>query len=81
MWVAFAPVCRLILDFVIGPGKQYVADKLVELVTKHLSDKIPVFVTDGLNFYNTDPDCKGNTQRKLESGKKTYIPTNPFLLS
>jgi hypothetical protein len=51
MWVAFAPCCRLILDFVIGPRKQYVADKLVELVNKHLSDKIPVFVTDGLNFY------------------------------
>ena len=51
MWVAFVPGCRLILDFVIGPRKQYVADKLVELVNKHLSDKIPVFVTDGLNFY------------------------------
>ena len=51
MWVAFVPSCRLILDFVIGPRKQYVADKLVELVNKHLSDKIPVFVTDGLNFY------------------------------
>ena len=51
MLVAFAPGCRLILDFVIGPRKQYVADKLVELVSKHLSDKIPVFVTDGLNFY------------------------------
>jgi len=51
MWVAFVPSYRLILDFVIGPRKQYVADKLVELVNKHLSDKIPVFVTDGLNFY------------------------------
>ncbi|OED06739.1 transposase [Methanosarcina sp. A14] len=47
----FAPSCRLILDFVIGPRKQYVADKLVESVKKHLSDKIPLFVTDGLNFY------------------------------
>jgi IS1 family transposase len=51
MWVAFAPGCRLILDFVIGPRKQYVANKLVELVNTHLSDNIPVFVTDGLNFY------------------------------
>ena len=51
MWVAFVPGCRLILDFIIGPRKQYVADKLVELVNKHLSSKIPVFVTDGLNFY------------------------------
>lgn len=51
MWVAFAPGCRLILDFVIGPRKQYVADKLVELTIKHLSEKIPLFVTDGLKFY------------------------------
>jgi IS1 family transposase len=32
MWVAFAPGCRLVLDFVIGPRKQYVADKLVKSV-------------------------------------------------
>ena len=50
MWVAFVPGCRLILDFVIGPRKQYVADKLVESVNKHLSDKIPVFVTQYQNI-------------------------------
>ena len=32
LWVAFVPSYRLIIDFVIGPRKQYVADKLVELV-------------------------------------------------
>jgi hypothetical protein len=51
MWVAFVPGCRLILEFVIGPRKQYVANKIVELVNKHISDKIPLFVTDGLKFY------------------------------
>lgn len=51
MWVAFVPGCRLILDFVIGPRKRYVADKLVELINKHLSEKIPLFITDGLKFY------------------------------
>ena len=51
MWVAFVPSWRLILDFVIGPRKQHVADKMVELVNKHLSEKIPLFVTDGLKFY------------------------------
>ena len=51
MWVAFAPSCRLIIAFVIGPRKQYVADELVRLVVKCISDKIPFFVTDGLNFY------------------------------
>lgn len=51
MWVAFVPGCRLILDFIIGPRKQYVANKLVELINKHLSEKTPLFVTDGLKFY------------------------------
>lgn len=51
MWVAFATNCRLIVGFVIGPRKQYVADELVELVDKRISEKIPVFVTDGLDFY------------------------------
>jgi len=51
MWAAFVPGCRLILDFVIGPRKPYVAYKLVESVKKRVSDKIPLFVTDGLNFY------------------------------
>lgn len=43
MWVAFVPGCRLILDFVIGPRKQYVADKLVELIKEHLSEKNTYF--------------------------------------
>ena len=49
--VAFAPSCRLIVDFIIGPRKQYVADALLELVSKRLSKTIPLFVTDGLKFY------------------------------
>ncbi len=27
--VAFAPNCKLIITFILGPGKQYVADKLM----------------------------------------------------
>ena len=50
MWVAFAPSCRLIVDFIIGPRKQYVADTLLDLVSKRLSKSIPPFVTDGLKF-------------------------------
>ena len=30
MWISFAPESRLIIDFIIGPRKQYVADELVE---------------------------------------------------
>ena len=51
MWVSFAPESRLILDFVLEPRKQYVADKLIKTTDKHLSDSKPLFVTDGLKFY------------------------------
>ena len=51
MWVAFAPGCRLIVAFVIGPRKQYVADELVKLTAKRLSESRPLFVSDGLEFY------------------------------
>ena len=51
MWISFAPESRLIIDFIIGPRKQYVADELIEATDKHLSDSRPLFVTDGLKFY------------------------------
>lgn len=51
MWVAFAPSCRLIVDFNIGPRKQYVADELVKSTAKRLSKPLPLFVSDGLKFY------------------------------
>ena len=51
MWVAFAPGCRLIVAFAIGPRKQYVADELVKSTAKRLSNSKPLFVTDGLEFY------------------------------
>jgi IS1 family transposase len=51
MWVSFAPESRLIIDFVLGPRKQYVADDLIKITDKHLLDSKPLFVTDGLKFY------------------------------
>lgn len=51
MWVSFAPESRLIVDFILGPRKQYVADELIITTDKHLSDSKPLFVTDGLKFY------------------------------
>jgi len=48
MWVSFAPETRLIIDFVLGPRKQYVSNQLIEVTDKHLSDSKPIFVTDGL---------------------------------
>ena len=40
MWVAFAPGCRLIIDFIIGPRKQFVADKLLESAAIPVLNKI-----------------------------------------
>ena len=51
MWVSFAPKSRLIIDFLLGPRKQYVADELIDATDKHLSGLKPLFVTDGLKFY------------------------------
>ena len=51
MWVAFATNCRLIVAFIIGPRKQYVANELVKLTAACLSETIPVYITDGLEFY------------------------------
>jgi len=50
MWVAFATNCRLIVAFIIDPRKQYVANELVKLTAACLSETIPVYVTDGLDF-------------------------------
>ena len=52
MWVSFAPESRLIIDFVLGPRKQHVADEFVNITDKHLSTLKPLFVTDGIKFYN-----------------------------
>ena len=51
MWVSFAPESRLIVAFTIGPRKQYVANELVNLTADRLSENIPFYVTDGLDFY------------------------------
>lgn len=51
LWVAFAPECRLIVAFVVGLRKQYVANELLELTVKSLSESRPLFVSDGLKFY------------------------------
>lgn len=51
MWVSFVTESRLIVAFSIGPRKQHVANELVKLTADRLSENIPVFVTDGLNFY------------------------------
>ena len=51
MWVSFAPETRLIIDFILGPRKQYVANELIKVTDKHISDSKLLFFTDGLKFY------------------------------
>ena len=69
MWVAFAPSCRLIVDFIIGPRKQYIADRLLDVNSKaSFKNSIPLFVTDGLKFY---------TEAILKKyGKLSRVPKN-----
>ena len=31
MWASFAPKSKLIIDFILGPRKQYVADELIRV--------------------------------------------------
>lgn len=49
-WLGMASETRLILSSVIGPRCQEMADELVEKAAKKLKN-VPLFVTDGLNFY------------------------------
>ncbi|AKB48882.1 hypothetical protein MSKOL_3105 [Methanosarcina sp. Kolksee] len=61
--------CRLILEFAIGPRKQYVADKLVESVKKHLSDKTLLFVTDAQVVKIRINGILKKVEKKILSGK------------
>jgi IS1 family transposase len=80
MWVAFAPGCRLIVAFAIGPRKQYVADELVESTAKCLSESMPLFVSDGLEFYAKALLKKfGETEEFPRTGKRGR-PKKPKLV-
>jgi IS1 family transposase len=80
MWVSFAPESKLIIDFVLGPRKQYVADKLVEITDKHLSDLKPLFVTDGLKFYAEALLQKYGRLVKFPKTGKRGRPKNPAIV-
>jgi hypothetical protein len=77
MWVSFAPESRLIIDFVLGPRKQYIADKLIKTTDKHLSDSKPLFVTDGLKFYAESLLNKYGKWREFPKTGKKGRPRKP----
>ena len=53
VWLAFAPVWRLILAFVVGKRNQASADLLLERVKDVTDDHIPFFTSDQLPEYAT----------------------------
>jgi IS1 family transposase len=53
VWVAFAPVWRLVLAFVIGKRNQHTANLLLERVVAVTDEAIPFFTSDQLPEYRT----------------------------
>ena len=51
VWIAFAPVWRLVLAFVIGKRDQAGADVLLARVAHVTDDSIPLFTSDQLPAY------------------------------
>lgn len=80
MWVSFAPEFRLIIDFVLGPRQQFVADKLIEVTDKHISDSKPLFTTDGLKFYAKALLKRYGKQVGFPKTGKRGRPKNPALI-
>lgn len=53
VWVAFAPVWRLVLAFVVGKRTQASANLLLERVAAVTDDRVPFFTSDQLTEYRT----------------------------
>jgi len=79
LWVAFAPDSRLIVAFIIGPRKQYVANELVKLTADRLSENIPVYVTDGLDFYKVALLNQYGVKVEYPKTGKRGRPRNPTI--
>lgn len=79
LWVAFAPDSRLIVAFIIGPRKQYVANELVKLTADRLSENIPVYVTDGLDFYKVALLIQYGIKVEYPRTGKRGRPRNPTI--
>ena len=52
VWISFAPECRMILSFEVGPRQQEIADRLIKKTSQCLCST-PLFVSDGLSMYPT----------------------------
>lgn len=73
VWIAFAPVWRLVLAFVVGKRTQESADLLLDRVVRVTDEYIPLFTSDQLPEYRSallhaygiwhQPQRKGNRGR------------------
>ena len=80
MWVSFAPKSKLIIDFILGSRKQHVADELIKVTDKHLSDLKPLVTTDGLKFYAQALLKKYEERIKFPRTWRRGRPKNPALV-
>jgi IS1 family transposase len=53
VWIAFAPVWRLVLAFVVGKPTQQSANLLLERVVQVTDEKVPFFTSEQLAEYRT----------------------------
>jgi IS1 family transposase len=53
VWVAFAPIWRLVLAFVVGKRNQESANMLLERVAYVTDEHLPLFTSDQLPEYRT----------------------------
>ena len=81
LWISFASESRLIIDFTIGPRKQYVADRLVELTDNCLSISKPMFISDGLRFYPEALLKKYGIWKEFPKTGKRGRPRIPILVT
>ncbi len=75
VWMAFAPVWRLVLAFVVGKRTQQSANLLLERVVHVTDDHIPFFTSDQLAEYRTALlHAYGQWYQPLRQGKRGPHP-------
>ncbi len=75
VWIAFAPVWRLVLAFVVGKRTQQSANLLLERVVHVTDDHIPFFTSDQLAEYRTALlHAYGQWYQPLRQGKRGPHP-------
>ena len=76
VWIAFAPVWRLVLAFVIGKRNQAGADLLLARVAHVTDDSIPLFTSDQMPAYrHALLNTYGEWYYPQRQGSRALIPT------